>query len=150
MADKRNYELCYKAGLEALNEVQEHFPNLKMILNENDPNVDIMLDIPQQQGLGFDVNLNLQNVDELHLTTGKLWMCWFPCTEKENKEDFMNTVLGLILGKCRILETLKGGKVVKAQLQLSMDGKWVSKSSGMMTFNWPSFRKKSFNIVQNT
>ena len=142
-------EACYQSGLKALKKVQERFPLLTVSLNENDPNVDINMDIPVQPGLDFDINLNLQNTDELHIGIGKLWMCWFPCTETENSNDFFQTITGLIEGRYRILETRKGGKVVKAQLQYPENGEWVSKSSGLATFNLPSFRRKSFNMVQN-
>jgi hypothetical protein len=78
-------ELCYESGLTSLKSIQAGFPHLEMLLKEEDPNVDVNMDIPVQQGLEFDINLNLQNIDELHLSVGKLWMCWFPCTEKEQK-----------------------------------------------------------------
>lgn len=144
-----NPELSYQSGLSALKEIQDRFPNLNMELSEDTPHLDINLDISQQPGLSFSVNLSLQNDDELHLCVGKLWMCWFPCTDKENVDDFILTVSGLIEGKHRILETIRGGKVIKGQLQLYRDGEWVSKSSGMVAFSLPSFRRKTFNVVQN-
>ena len=142
-------ELCYESGLASLKSIQAGFPHLEMSLDDDDPNVDINMDIPAQLGLEFDINLNLQNIDELHLVVGKLWMCWFPCTEKENAGDFIDTVNSLINGETRILEILKGGKVVKAQLQYQINDEWISKSSGLLTFKLPSFRRKSFNVVQN-
>ena len=144
-----NPEQNYQSGLSALKRIQRQFPNLRMELKEDAPHVDISLEIPKQQGLCFSIYLNLQNDDELHLEVGKLWMCWFPCTEKENAEDFIQTVSSLIEGEYRILETIKGGKVVKAKLQTNNNGEWSSKSSGMFTFGLPSFRRKSFNVVQN-
>jgi hypothetical protein len=85
----------------------------------------------------------------LHLQSGKLWMCWFPCTEKHNVDDFFDTIHGLIMGEYRILETLRSGKVIKARLQKLQNGKWVTKSSGLLAFQWPTFGRKSFRIVQN-
>jgi hypothetical protein len=145
-----NQELSYQSGLSTLKKIQCRFPNLKMELKEDAPYVDINLDIPKQEGLSFSINLNLQNDDELHLQVGKLWMCWFPCTEAENVEDFIQSVVGLIEGKHRILETIKGGKVVKGQLQIYCNGEWESKSSGIATFYFPSLRRKCFNILQNS
>ena len=149
MRDKRDKELCYRSGLAALKEVQSLFPELKMELDEKDPNVHIVMNIHKQKGLDFTIYLNLQNIDELHLEVGKLWMCWFPCTEKENVDDFLDTIHGLISGKYRILETLRSGKVVKSRLQKPVNGEWASKSSGLLTFHFPIFGKRSFNIVQN-
>lgn len=142
-------ELSYNAGMEALRNVQSLHPKLVMQIDENNPNVDINMDIPVQSGLDFDINLNLQNIDELHLSVGKLWMCWFPCTEVENSRDFVQTISGLIKGRYRILETIKRGKVVKAQLQYQQNGSWVSRSSGSLTFSFPSLGSKSFKVVQN-
>lgn len=142
-------ELSYNAGMEALRNVQSLHPKLVMQIDENNPNVDINMDIPVQSGLDFDINLNLQNIDELHLSVGKLWMCWFPCTEVENSRDFVQTISGLIKGRYRILETIKRGKVVKAQLQYQQNGSWVSRSSGLLTFSFPSLGSKSFKVVQN-
>jgi hypothetical protein len=150
MHNKKESDLCYQAGLGIFKEIKKLYLNLEMQLDEENPNVDIMMIIPKQKGLDFEICLNLQNIDELHLEVGKLWMCWFPCTERENKNDYLNTLNGLITGKYRILETIKGNKVVKAQLQLPMNGEWISKSSGLMTFSFPSFRRRSFNIIQNT
>lgn len=149
MRDKRNPEECYGAGLSALVEIGKIFPNLTIKINEEDPNVDIMMDIPKQQGLDFDINLNLQNIDELHLSVDKLWMCWFPCTVEENKAGFIDTVTGLITGKYRILETLRGESIVKAELQFQENGEWISISSGQYIFQLPKFGKKSHRIKQN-
>jgi hypothetical protein len=33
---------------------------------------------PEQAGLSFAVSLNLQNVDELHLSAPGFWVEWFP------------------------------------------------------------------------
>ena len=142
-------EESYDSGMAALSAIKGLFPHLEMSLSEDDPNLDINMDIPAQPGLDFDINLNLQNFDELHLATGKLWMCWFPCTERENADNFIGTVSDLIRGNCRIFETIRGGKTVKANLQYFVGEEWVSKSNGLMTFRLPSFRRKTYKIVQN-
>ena len=56
---------------------------VKLDLHPN--HVQLVMDIPAQPGLLFDVNLNLQNRDELHLQASTLWVSWFPCT-KQKKE----------------------------------------------------------------
>ena len=129
--------------------IQFLYPNLKMEIEENIPHLELCMDIPKQEGLKFKLNLNLQNTDELHLSSGALWMSWFPCSDQENVEDFFDVVKGLIDGKYRILETIKGGKVRRAILQKPINGEWFSKSSGMITFKLPSFKKATYNIVQN-
>ena len=139
----------FEAGRAALTRVRDLFPSLSMAIREDAPNLDLSLDIATQPGLDFDMNLNLQNIDELHLDACGVWMCWFPCTEDHNIEDFIETVSDLIRGESRILQTVKGGKTVKANIQYFIDGNWVSKSNGLMTFKLPSFGRKTFKIVRN-
>lgn len=129
--------------------IQLLYPYLNMEIVDDLPHLDLCMDIPVQEGLKFEISLNLQNMDELHISSGKLWMCWFPCSRQYNVDDFLDVVKGLIDGKYRILEIIKGGKVIKARLQKPVNGKWVTKSSGLATFRSPSFKRKKYNIVQN-
>ena len=52
-------------------EIRDAFPRLSVRLDQEPRHVDLNIDIPQQPGLTFDVNLNLQG-DELHLSAGFL------------------------------------------------------------------------------
>lgn len=54
------------------------FPALAMNLDLNPKNVDIAMDIPVQVGLSFHVGLNLQNLDELHLSRRLSGLNGFP------------------------------------------------------------------------
>lgn len=96
--------------------IQAEFPHLGMKLDYDDPNVDVSLTIPRQQGLAFDVAVNLQG-DELHLNAGALWLEWFPCDRPEVATDFLDAVCGLLSGSYRIVEHHRGGRPVKAVLQ---------------------------------
>ena len=62
-------EVERSAMIRLFEEIRDAFPRLSMRLDENPPNVDLNVDIPQQPGLAFDMNLNLQG-DELHLSAG--------------------------------------------------------------------------------
>lgn len=67
---------------EVLRAVHERFPALTVKVIREHPHVDALAEIPRQAGLAFDVAINLQNLDELHLTVSHLWVEWFPCGEQ--------------------------------------------------------------------
>ena len=105
-----------------LNDIQSAFPHLEMKLESNHPHMDLNLDIPQQGSLQFDVNINLQG-DELHLSAGHFWLEWFPCSDVRVVKAFREAVHGLLSGEFRILESYRGKRAIKAELQRpSADG----------------------------
>jgi hypothetical protein len=114
----------------------------------DDPAVDVSMDIPKQDGLDFDVNLNLQNHDELHLSAGKLWVSWFPCTDPERVASYRDSVHGLLSGTYRIVEHYRGTRPVKAQLQRPDGEGWKTISTSSMLFALPWGRSK--RVIQNT
>ncbi len=93
--------------VQLLNEIRNAFPHLEMKMEHDRPDVDLNLDIPQQDGLKFNVNVNLQG-DELHLSAGHFWLEWFPCSNLHIVEEFREAVLGLLSGEFRILEYYRG------------------------------------------
>lgn len=113
---KRSEPVGRHAILALFHELRTAFPTLRMNLELEHPQLDLNMDIPQQAGLAFDVNLNLQG-DELHLSTGSFWLEWFPCTKPEIRELYQDAVIGLLAGRYRIVEHYLGGWAVKAQLQ---------------------------------
>ena len=124
------------------------FPSLAMTLDENPEHMDLALDIPEQVGLRFEVHLNLQNVDELHLCAEALWGQWFPCTDPKRAEAFFDAVSGLLSGHWRILEHWRGTSIAKAQLQRPEGDSWktVYTSAPFPPFPWP---RKTLKVVQN-
>ena len=121
-----------------------------MHLDKEPEYVDVDMNIPEQDGLLFPINLNLQNLDELHLSAGGLWMSWLPCTELENSNAFLAAVTGIISGKFRILETIRNNKLVKSRLQYLKDDEWISIPRGLYTFTWPEFGRATYNVLRNT
>lgn len=105
-------------------EIESAFPNLKITLDLEHPHVEMMLHIPKQEGLVFDVSLNVQNRDELHLNAGSFWQEWFPCTDEAIGKRFIEAVTGLLAGDNRIVEHYRGKKAVKAQLQRPKGADW--------------------------
>jgi hypothetical protein len=138
----------YQIALDVFEKIRAAFPTLVMNLDLTPKYVDIAMDIPAQAGLLFDVSLNLQNVDELHLSASALWVEWFPCTKPDRVEHYFEAVSGLLSGRFRILEHWRGGRSVKAELQSPRGNTWktVCGCSHLLSVPWP---RKRFNIVQN-
>jgi hypothetical protein len=137
----------YAIALAVFERVRESFPALTMVLDREPEHVDLRLHIPSQPGLVFDLDLNLQNRDELHLAAGALWVEWFPCTRPDRQEAYIETVVGLLSGRFRILEHRRGRRPVKAELQRPMGEGWQTIATwATWSLPWP---KKTFMIVRN-
>jgi hypothetical protein len=118
-----------------------------MRLDRRPDNVDLNLDIAQQPGLGFDINLNLQG-DELHLSAGFLWLSWFPCDQPAIAAKYRDAVQGLISGRLRIVEHYRGSRPVKAELQEPVGDGW--QTIGTRTgIPWPFSRRTTIRVLQN-
>lgn len=129
-------------------EIEEAFPRLTMIIDEQPEHVDLRMEIPVQVGLRFPIGLNLQG-DELHLTAGSaFWLEWFPGYEERVKMAYLSAVKGLLEGRLRILEHRRGERVVKAELQEPGENGWTTIGSWGLAF-WLPIGRKDFNILQN-
>jgi hypothetical protein len=107
----------YGIAISTFERIRVAFPALAMNLDLHHKHVDLAMDIPAQPGLSFHIHLNLQNVDELHLSASALWVEWFPCTNPKRVEEYFEAVSGLLSGQFRILEHWRGRRAVKAKLQ---------------------------------
>jgi hypothetical protein len=135
------------AVIRLFEEIRAAFPSLTMELQLEPPNVDLNMDVREQPGLTFAVNLNLQG-DELHLSAGSFWLEWFPCTDPAIVAYYRGAVTGLLSGEYRILEHYVGTRVVKAQLQLPDGEAWrtIGTSSSLWTLlPWPRTQR----VLQN-
>jgi len=106
----------FEIALSTFEKLQATFPALSMNLDLHHTYVDVAMDIPVQPGLSFKVHLDLQNLDELHLSASAFWCEWFPCTNPKKVERYIEAVSGLLSGELRILEHWRGKRPVKAQL----------------------------------
>jgi hypothetical protein len=111
-----------------------------MVVDEADPNVDVSVQIPAQPELGFEVNLNLQNADELHLAAAEMFWCsWFPSSDPAVRERYREAVTGLLSGQHRIVEYWRFGRPVKADLQAPSAQGWrtIARSRrGLFPVSW--------------
>lgn len=109
--------------------------------------VDLSMEISTQNGLGFDVHLDLQNLDELWLGVKSSFFIWFPCTNPEAVESYINTVGDTLEGKCRIVEHLRGSRLVKAEMQTPEDAAWKTIATcRSYRIPWPF--QKQYRILQ--
>ena len=91
-------------ALRVFEEIRAAFPELRSTVDRHPAEVELAMDFDAQPGLLFDVHLNLQNSDELHLNAAALWVSWFPCTEPDVTRAYLDSVCGLLAGRYRILE----------------------------------------------
>lgn len=131
------------AALRLFEDLRSELPGLRIEINPDDPNVEISVEIPQQPGLAFDVHLNFQNSDELHLGAGDVFWCsWFPSSDAEVIKRYHEAVLGVISGQYRIVEYRRWGYRVRATLQAPGPEGWqtVARSAAgflsLIPFRW--------------
>jgi hypothetical protein len=140
-------EVDRSAMIRLFEEIREAFPQLSMRLDQDPPNVDSNMDIPQQPRFAFDVNLNLQG-DELHLSAGASWLEWFPCTRPDVVEAYREAVHSLLSGTYRIRERHRGGRPIKAELQKPHGSRWDTIGT-WYGWAWPIPRRTVEKILQN-
>lgn len=127
--------------------IQKQFPNLHIEITSNSENVDCSVEIPLQEGLDFEISLNLQNTDELHIWTRDIWCSFFPMNKKVI-ELYINSVSGLIKGEYRILKFTKNDIVYKSLLQRPLQEKWETIFSDYKKLIFP-WTKLETQIIQN-
>ena len=122
-------------------------PNLNMEIEESPQYVELAMNIRKQAGLDFDVYLNLQNGDELHLQFETFWGEWFPCTEPAQVSKYEAAVNGVLSGAYRAKVINRRGSPVKALLQAPSVHEWST------VFTWGKLNlpigEKTISYVQN-
>ena len=139
----------YDIGLATFERIRATFPSLVMNLDLHPDHMDLAMDIPAQAGLSFNVDLNLQNRDELHLVASGLWVEWFPCTNPKKVEEYFESVCGVLSGQFRILEHWRGKRAVKSELQRPTDSQWKTVATWLTLSALIPWPRKTFKIVQN-
>ena len=108
---------------DAIAKICSALPQIEVVVDPSAP-VELSVDIPVQTGLKHRINLNLQNVDELHFSVGSFWLEWFPCSDPAKVEAFVSAVIGFVSGRLRVLEHYRGARCVKAELQEPVQEGW--------------------------
>jgi hypothetical protein len=131
------------------NDIRHRYPALVMTIELEPQHVDVAMDIPRQDGLLFDIHLNLQNHDELHLVAGDgFWLEWFPCTKPSIVELYRQAVCGLIGGELRVLEYRSGSRYLRGYLQRHDGSTWRTIGRSYDRFSLP-WRREEERVLQN-
>ena len=139
---------CFNIAEKTFKEIQNHFPELSMTMDYKHQYVDLSMDIPKQNGLDFEINLNLQNDDELHISTDYISCQLFSAESQELVDFFCENVRGIIKVEYRILQFVRNDKVYKSFLQKPNGEKWETIYRGYQRFRFP-WTKVNRNIIQN-
>lgn len=88
----------------------------------DEPNVELLMEIPRQPGLSFDLTLGLQNADELNIGFEGFWSYLFPF---DQKRELVSSLLdGIKSGACRLAVHRQFGFVVKRVLERRVGDNW--------------------------
>jgi hypothetical protein len=101
----------------------------------DEPQVELLMRLPKQAGLAFDVTLGLQNADELNLGVDAFWSSIFPFPRVQ--EDFRRVALEFLAGRSRIAEFSRRGRVFKQVLQAPDGGGWRRVYTQWDGLHWP-------------
>jgi len=132
---------------ETFERIKAAHPHLEMEIETSPQYVELAMNIKKQKGLDFDVYLNLQNDDELHLQFESFWGEWFPCTESARTFEYEAAVNGVLSGTYRTMVISRRGSPVKALLQAPSTNQWST------VFTWGKLHlplgSKAISYVQN-
>ena len=144
--DKRKVEI--ERFEQTIDIVREQFPDLEIRIVRDHPHVEAVAEMPRQSGLDFDVHINLQNCDEMHLCVSNFWGEWFPCGDERIFEQYMDALTGVLSGEYRIVEKSVFGEHAIARLQRPKAvGSWeTAYTSSTLSVLIPWFR--TTRIVQ--
>ncbi len=85
-------------------------------------NIELLMRVPRQRGLSFELTLGLQNGDQLNIGVGEFWSHFFPF---EKVRPLVSSVLdGLVTGDCRLVTHTRRGRVIKRVLEQRAHGTW--------------------------
>ncbi len=108
--------------------------------------MDLLMLVPRQQGLSFELKLGLQNQDEINIGFLEFWSYLFPF--EEDDQTIRQILDGLVLGNCRLAIHLQRGRVIKRVLE-HRDGKeWRTVSTQLLRYKLP-FLKSNISYVSN-
>jgi hypothetical protein len=137
-----------RQALELFEKLQAEFPHLAMNIDPADSYVELSYTMPQQTGLAFDVHLNLQNDDELHLCVGAFWCSWFPLSKPDVVQKYHNAVAGVLAGRNRIVSMSLGPNPGQTSRSLTAVAGRPSQDQGERCYPSRGFRKDDFSSTR--
>ncbi|WP_435338020.1 hypothetical protein, partial [Acinetobacter sp. LH3_13] len=80
---------------------------------------ELLMRVPRQQGLSFELTLGLQNKDELNIGFDDFWSYFFPYeSQKQTVSDALDAIAR---GDCRLAVHTQLGRIVKRVLERHSD-----------------------------
>ncbi len=131
----------------AIAEILAKYPDVETVEDADIP-VELSVTVPLQSGVQHEIWLALQNGDELTLGVGHFQCEWFPCTNAERVDEFVQAVTGWLSGRFRILEHYRGSRCVEAQLQAPDGGDWRTLATWSMLW-LPIPFTKTYRVITN-
>ncbi len=101
---------------------------------ENAP-VELMMTVPKQPGLGFEMTLACQNGDELNIGVEPFWSTFFPFEQVRGTVE--RALDGLVSGDCTILLISQRGRPVRGLLQMRDGPSWRTIATHIVAFKIP-------------
>jgi hypothetical protein len=134
-------------GDQVFAEIGARFPHLTMTRHPED-SCEISIRLAVQPGVKHCIWLALSNVDELHFRVEHFWYEWFPCTDSRKVSSYLDAVCGFLSGCYRVLEYLRNGDCIKAELQAPEGETWRT-IAVWSKLRLPSFAQVQSNVVSN-
>lgn len=112
----------------------------------NEPDIELLMRVPQQPGLSFELTLGLQNKDELNIGFQEFWSFFFPY--EKSRQIVSDALDAIATGDCRLAVHTRWGGVVKRVLELHSNGRWRPIYSEVCRIPIP-FVRTTVSYVQN-
>lgn len=111
----------------------------------DEPNVELLMRVPPQPGLSFELTLGLHNGDELNIGIGEFWSEFFPY---QNKRQLVSDALdALVAGDCRLAIHTQLGGVVKRVLEQRVNGVWQPIYTAFARIQIPFLRTRTSYVL---
>lgn len=131
---KRGRRLEHTESIEALfrNFADRHNLTIERVL---EPNVELLLRIPRQPGLSFDLTLCAQNEDEINIGFEGFWSYFFPF--EKVSQIVSGTLDDLVTGDCRLAIHTQFGRATKRVLERRTTTDWQPIHTQKLGFGVP-------------
>lgn len=94
------------------------------IEKEEQSEIELLMTVPRQEGLSFELNLGLQNSDEINIGFNEFWSYIFPYPIVKSRVE---TVLdGIVTGDARLVTKSQFGRTISRTLEYLEDGDWIA------------------------
>ena len=96
------------------------------IERRDDPNVELLMLMPEQPGLAFGITIALQDEDVVSIGLDE-FVAYFPIGAEPDLAPVCEAVEGLVAGACRVAVHSQRGRITKRVLECLRDGTWTTR-----------------------